>query len=59
MAKEMLRDALRSQNPTVRAEAARVLDTRGLSDAATARRLLQDEFPIVRVYGAGPVVRVR
>jgi hypothetical protein len=59
MAKEMLRDALRSQNPTVRAEAARVLDTRGLSDAATARRLLQDEFPIVRVYGAGPVVRAR
>lgn len=58
-AREMLRDALRSQNPTVRAEAARVLESRGWADAAIVRRLLGDEFELVRVYGAGAALRAR
>jgi HEAT repeat protein len=48
-----LMTALDSDNPSLRGEAARILETKNLADLRVARRLLGDPADAVRVYGAG------
>jgi HEAT repeat protein len=56
-ARSALLDALASGNPSMREEAARVLEARGLTDARVARRLLGDASDAVRLHGAGAALR--
>ena len=53
MARGPLVSAVGSENPSLRADAARILETKNLADVRLARRLLGDSADAVRVYGAG------
>jgi HEAT repeat protein len=55
-ARTLLAGALRSPNPLLRREAARVLETTQVADMALARTLLGDPDETVRVYGAGALL---
>lgn len=57
-ARAVLIDTLASAIPGMRAEAARVLDERDLADPRIARRLLSDDFPVIRAHGANEVIRL-
>lgn len=54
----LLREALRSQNPLLRRDAARVLESKALADAPLARQLVGDADPVVRLLGAGAALRL-
>jgi HEAT repeat protein len=47
---------MRSENPFVRIDAARILEAKGLADHAMARRMLGDAVAAVRVHGAGVAI---
>jgi HEAT repeat protein len=57
-ARAILNDALRDPLPPMHIEAARVYELKDLADAAVARRLLGDSFDVVRLHGAGVVLRL-
>ena len=57
-ARSMLLEALSHQDPSMRVEAARVLEAKDLADARIARQLLGDSFQQVRLYGAGAVLKL-
>ena len=57
-ARAPLLSALDSDNPSLRAEAARILETKNLADLRIARRLLADGADGVRLYGAGAALQL-
>lgn len=54
----LLSTALQSPVPPMRVEAARILETTGSADARLARRLLGDPWNLVKLHGAGAVLRL-
>jgi HEAT repeat protein len=57
LARGPLMSAVGSDNPSLRAEAARILEAKNLADVRIARRLLGDPVDAVSVYGAGAALR--
>jgi HEAT repeat protein len=57
-ARAILNEALADPVPPMRIEAARVYEVTDLADAAVARRLLGDSSDLVRLHGAGAVLRL-
>ena len=52
-ARSALSAMLKSDNPFLRGDAARILEGTGLADASMARRMLGDSLASVRLHGAG------
>ena len=52
-ARSALSGMMKSDNPFLRGDAARIFETKGLADAAMARRMLGDAIASVRLHGAG------
>jgi hypothetical protein len=56
-ARSALMDALKSENPSLRAGAAEILEKAGLADIKAARQMLGDASDGVRMHGAGSALR--